>query len=36
MTEKRTGLWYSCGTRAVMMIGSLALAVYLLAALIGG
>ena len=35
MTEKRTGLWYSCCTRAVMMVGGLALAIYLLA-LIGG
>ena len=35
MAYKRTGLWYSCGTRAVMMVGGMALAVYLLA-LIGG
>jgi len=36
MAYKRTGLWYSCCVKATLLVGCMALAVYLLAALIGG
>jgi len=32
----RTGLWYSCCTRAFVVLGTLALAGYLLALVVGG
>ena len=36
MSEKRTGLWYSCCMKAMLMLGIVALVVYLLALVVGG